>query len=301
MKICFLTDDPFDIGGGPEHIRQVVKLLQKKYAYTVTIITPKTMAENFIFSNPFHRVKYVLWVLKFILTTNYDVYHSHAFSTSLFLPLLKLRGKKTGFTVHGLVYPKLISKLFLAVWRFDIRLSASSYSGYITVGNGVDINEFLKIKHLPHKIFTILCISRRDPVKGTGFLEKAVQQIPNVKLNLVSGRQREMSDFAKADIYVLPSLSEGLPIVILEAMAAKLPIVTTDVGDCSFLVRNAKCGVVIKPGSASELSNAILAMIADKNRSKMGSNGFKYVKENYSWEKVAAIYNSAYSRSNPFV
>ncbi|MBI4099489.1 glycosyltransferase family 4 protein, partial [Candidatus Microgenomates bacterium] len=142
--------------------------------------------------------------------------------------------------------------------------------------------------------FTILCISRRDPVKGVEILEKAVKQIPGVKLNLVSGRRRTIKDFANADLYVLPSLSEGFPIVLLEAMAAKLPIVATDVGDCKELIQGASCGLIVRPGSSLELANAIKKMIADKNRVKMGERGRVYVEKNHTWEQVAAIYHSAY-------
>lgn len=314
MKICFLTDDPSQIGGGPEHIRQVTKILEEKYKYSVDVITPLTMDPKFDFHNFRHRIKFAFWVFKFLLTSNYDLYHSHTFSTAAFLPVIKLRGKKEGITVHGagtnligggilnkIGVPKLLSNLILNYWPFDFRLSASALPGFVTVGNGVDINEFSKIKRTPHKVFTILCISRRDPVKGIDILEKVVKEIPNIKLNLISDRQRTMADFAEADCYVLPSLSEGLPIVLLEAMTAKLPIVATDTGDCRAIIEKADCGLIVEPGSAAELSKAIVQMIDDKNRAKMGERGYDYVKENYTWEKVATLYNSAYRRLDSFL
>lgn len=299
MKICFLTDDSSVIGGGPEHIRQVSKLLREKFHYQVDVLTPKTMDPDLNFFNFKQRIKYLLWVFKFLLVSNYDLYHSHAFSTSVFLPIVKLRGKKEGVTVHGmgvnligggilnkLGIPKLASNLILNYWPFDFRLSAGKLPGFVTVGNGVDISEFSKIKHKPHKVFTILCISRRDPVKGTDFLEKAVKQIPNIKLNLVSGRKRSMSDFANADCYVLPSLSEGLPIVLLEAMAAKLPVITTDVGSCRDLVEKSGCGLIVSPGDIDSLVIGIKKMQSLKNRKDLGNNGHLFVKKYFTWENV---------------
>lgn len=314
MKICFLTDDPAEIGGGPEHIRRVSRILRQKYDCAVDVITPLTMDPKFNFSNFWHRVKFTFWVLKFLLISNYDIYHSHTFSTAAFLPLVKIRGKKAGITVHGsgekIVSAGILNKTFipkfwrwlvLSVWSFDFRLSAGKLKNFIVVGNGVDIDEFSKTKRGPHKIFTILCIARHDPAKGVKILEDAIKNLKNVKLNLISGRQRALSDFTNADLYVLPSLSEGLPIVLLEAMAAKLPVVATDVGDCRELVEKSNCGIIVKPNSVEELIKAIMQMINNKNRTKMGKRGFQYVKENYTWEKVAAYYYSAYRRINPLI
>lgn len=307
MKICFLTDDPSSIGGGLEHLRQVDRYLRKS-GFSVETVSPLSMDTNFDFFNFFQRIKYVFWVLRFLLVSDYDIYHSHTFSTSAFLPMAKLRGKKTGITVHGLgvnlvgagflnktPLPKILAWLILSVWPFDFRFSASHLDGYDFVGNGVDINEFKKIKRIPHKGFNILCVSRRDPAKGVKILESAVKKIPGIKLNLVSGRPRMLTDFANADLYVLPSLSEGLPIVLLEAMAAKLPVVVTDVGECRKIVEKARCGLVVPPGKPEELIKAIEVMVKNKKRAKLGERGFTYVAKNFSWDKVAAVYHFAYS------
>ena len=249
MKICFITDDPFEIGGGPEHIRQVAKILCQKSRFTIDTVTPLTFNPRFNFKNFWERIKFTFWTIWFYLSSNYDFYHSHAFSTSMFLPLVKLRGKKIAVTIHGLgkelVGGKILDKLkigqtlmqlILKIWPFGIKFSASDLPGFITVGNGVDIKEFEQIKKSVHKGFNILCIARRDPAKGIEILEKAVKKVSGVKLNLVSGRPRTMKDFETADCYVLPSLSEGLPIVLLEAMAARLPIIATGVGHCRKIV-----------------------------------------------------------------
>lgn len=307
MKICFLTDEPSPFGGGSEHIRHVSKLLREK-GVTVDVVTPLSMDPEFNVHSFWRRVKYTFWIVKFLFTTSYDIYHSHTFSTSSFLPLVKPRGKKTGVTIHGagkellgggvlnkIFVPQFLRFLVLDVWPFDFRFSASHLSGFVTVGNGVDVKEFESIARKPHQKFTVLCIARRDPVKGIDILEKAVAKLPGVKLHLVSGRMRTMADFAAADLYVLPSLSEGFPIVLLEAMAAKLPIVATDVGDCKKLVEKANCGLIVQSGNVEALAQAIKTMIANKNRVKMGERGFAYVKAYHSWEKVATVYYSVYT------
>jgi glycosyltransferase involved in cell wall biosynthesis len=61
----------------------------------------------------------------------------------------------------------------------------------------------------------------------------------------------------KADIFVLPSYFEGLPISILEAMSYGHPIITTNVGGIPEIVMNNKNGVICEPGNKEELKNAI--------------------------------------------
>lgn len=308
LNICMLTDDPSSIGGGPEHIRQISKILINHYGAHVDLVTPKTMAD-FVFSDFGQRLKYVVWVCRLLLTSDYDIYHSHSFSTSLVLPLAKLRGKKIGLTVHGrgaslagagvlnaTSAPKLLAQLVLNHWPFDFRLSASKLAGFVVVGNGIDLAEFAKVKRVGHKLFTVLCISRRDPIKGVSILEKAIAKVPNCKLNLVSGRQRTMADFDSADCYVLPSLSEGLPIVLLEAMGARLPIVATDVGDCRSLVEKSGSGLIVPPGDVAALTSGIKKMMILKKRQQMGVNGYEYVKRYYTWRKVTDATWKAYSK-----
>lgn len=308
MKICMLTDDPSSIGGGPEHIRHLVHQLSQ-YDCQVDVITPLTMNPKFNLHNFWQRIKFTFWVLSFLLTTSYNIYHSHTFSTTLFLPLAKLFGKKVGMTVHGAgqsligggflnrtLIPQFLRWLVLDVWPLDFRLSASHLPGFVFVGNGVDLNEFKNLKRLLHKDFTVLCVSRDDPVKGVTTLKKAVKKLSGVKLHLVSGRRRTVRDFSQSDLYVLPSLSEGFPVVLLEAMAAKLPIVATDVGDCRELVEESRSGLVVLPGDPVALAKAIVQMQKRGDRQKLGENGYNFVKGNYTWEKVAQKAYATYQK-----
>lgn len=63
--------------------------------------------------------------------------------------------------------------------------------------------------------------------------------------------------FASTDVYVSPSHSEALPISIIEAMAAAVPVVATDVGDCAQLLGQGTFGIVIPPGDPIALANAL--------------------------------------------
>ncbi len=102
------------------------------------------------------------------------------------------------------------------------------------------------------------------------------------------------------DIMVLTSVSEGQPFSILEAMAAKKPVVTTDVGGCMELLygRNdgfGKAGIVVPVMDIEKIARAIITLAKnDKLRKIMGESGNKRVKNLYTFEKCVESYKKVY-------
>lgn len=93
--------------------------------------------------------------------------------------------------------------------------------------------------------------------------------------------------FRVADIFVLPSLWEGLPIAILEAMALGIPTVSTDVNAIPEAIKNLETGILIEPGSAEDLTKAVIKLYNDENlRNNLSKNGTEFVLENFD-ERVA--------------
>jgi len=81
------------------------------------------------------------------------------------------------------------------------------------------------------------------------------------------------------DIFVLPSLWEGLPVSIMEAMAMGRPVIATDVGGCAELVLDGVTGLLVSPKDADALSKAIVSLLQDKERAgKMGLEGQERIK-----------------------
>jgi len=313
MKICFLIDAPWDNwGGGQEHVTQVARKLNEVQGYKVDIIHPQKIRSTFNFFNFKDRLWFTFWVIKFLITSDYDLYNSHTFSTDAFLPIVKLRGRKTAITLHGvgknligggilnkLKIPKLLEWIILDLWPFDLKFTAGFRKNFIIVGNGVNVEDYNKFKKAEKsKKFKVLWLGRKyDPVKGVKYLEEAVKGL-DVELDIAVNTygEEKIKRFKQADLFVLPSLSEGFPIVLLEAMAAKLPIVTTDVGDCRKLIEEAKCGLVVPAADSKALRAAIQKIRKDKDL--YGENGYKFVSKNYTWDKVASIYYSSYRRLN---
>ncbi len=99
------------------------------------------------------------------------------------------------------------------------------------------------------------------------------------------------------DVFVLPSLTEGLPITVLEAMQASVPIIATDVGAVSFVLENGKYGTLVKPGDSILLANAIKENINSHQQSLIvAEQARKHALEKYSSMQMAVKYTEIYNK-----
>lgn len=98
------------------------------------------------------------------------------------------------------------------------------------------------------------------------------------------------------DIFVLPSLTEGLPIVLLEAMASELPVIATDVGAVPIIITENQTGLLIKPNDEKALEDSLLFLLRNQYDARaMGASGYRLVKEHFSSRKMATNYLNLYS------
>jgi glycosyltransferase involved in cell wall biosynthesis len=99
------------------------------------------------------------------------------------------------------------------------------------------------------------------------------------------------------DIFVLPSLTEGLPLVVLEAMASGLPVVATRVGSVPTVVKESETGLLVEPGDANAIRMSLAELLNKPDQArKMGDEGRKRVTEHYSAEGMASDYAKIYHR-----
>ncbi|PWB54272.1 MAG: hypothetical protein C3F06_05260 [Candidatus Methanoperedenaceae archaeon] len=99
--------------------------------------------------------------------------------------------------------------------------------------------------------------------------------------------------YNNADIFVLPSVSEGLPTTILEAMYFGLPVVTTDIPG----IRDhfSDSAILVPPKNEKELSKAIIRVLNDLSlREGLSRRGKELVREKYTWDKVSNTYINIY-------
>ena len=124
---------------------------------------------------------------------------------------------------------------------------------------------------------------------------------------VLAGQQSDMpAVYAAMDIFVLPSLNEGLPMTVLEAMAAGKPIVATSVGAVPNVISEGESGLLVKPKDAVGLRHAIARLLDDSELGRrMGARAQEWVGRQYTSAAMALEYREMYEqvlgRKEPFL
>jgi glycosyltransferase involved in cell wall biosynthesis len=91
------------------------------------------------------------------------------------------------------------------------------------------------------------------------------------------------------DVFVMPSLQEGLGISIMEAQAAGIPVVASNVGGIPSLIQHGKTGVLVEPRDYKGIARAIIRLLADPVQARaMGIRSREFIKEIFSAEKMTS-------------
>lgn len=149
----------------------------------------------------------------------------------------------------------------------------------------------------PRNIELILAGGEEDPDIG----EKVNQYIDdhNLKnvvrwLGPIQGEQK-LAALQNADIFILPSHAEGLPISLLEAMCAGIAVVVTPVGGIPSVVDDEVQGLLVTPGDSHSIVVALTRLASDANmRTRMGQAARTRCSESYGVERAAAKYLEMY-------
>ena len=188
-----------------------------------------------------------------------------------------------------------------------------------SINNGVDTNRFTREKH---DVFTYINVARQDENKNQKVILDSFATVhtefPNTKIFLIGDgplhhklcqdvRQMKLEDavcipgltetperyYALSDVFVLASHREAMPLSVLEAMAAGLPVISTDVGGLRDVVKDN--GIIVEDNNPDALYQAMRQLIksSDLERNRMGSVS-KQIVINYSSPKMAEQYSSIY-------
>ena len=115
------------------------------------------------------------------------------------------------------------------------------------------------------------------------------------RIHLAGSRSDIPELLAAGYALVLSSLWEGMPNVILEAMAAGLPVVATQVEGVSELVCNGQTGLLVPPKSPHAMAAALESLLSDPTRASLtGQAGRVRVASEFSWEKMVARFDRLY-------
>lgn len=202
-----------------------------------------------------------------------------------------------------------------------------------TVYNGLDLSAFESLQRdpqmklqfgFPSDSFVVGTTSRATQLKGIPIaleaLAKKRETMPHLRYLFVGGggeldalqslaREFKIEDrvtftdyledvrpaLQAMDLFAFPSLKEAMGISLVEAMATGLPVVSTTVGGIPEVVQNGATGLLVAPGDADALANAIEVFARDRDLcSKMGAKGRERVQEHFTAEAMGATMEKVY-------
>ena len=219
--------------------------------------------------------------------------------------------------------------------RMADMLRASGYrpTSVTHIHNGVDLAAIVPARRsdavrrelgITSDALVIGAVGRLSPVKGHATLLRAARRVlerqPNTTFLIVgsgplhaellaeaerlgiaeacvfAGARHDVHDLTAAmDVFVLPSLDEGIPMALLEAMALRVPVVAAAVGGVPEVVQDGVAGILVPPADDEALADACLRLSADRAwASAIGARGRQLVEERFTHERSGRALLTAY-------
>jgi glycosyltransferase involved in cell wall biosynthesis len=204
----------------------------------------------------------------------------------------------------------------------ELALETNPQQAISVIHNGIDISEFTpNDRKKTDGYLQLICVSRLIERKGIRYLLQAIGELKHEKIRLtIVGEGNQLLElknltsklniedkvvfkgyldhsklaeaYQQSDIFVLPSLNEGMSNAVLEAMASGLPIITTDTGGTVELLDDN--GLIVGMQDSESIANAIMQLIKDPAKiSEMGEKS-RTMAETLSWRHVAQKYLNVY-------
>lgn len=218
-----------------------------------------------------------------------------------------------------------IRNIIVVAPEIEIIVKKMTNSHVFMIPNGVNLRPIMEINNSKINKKQVMFIGNFIKRKGIDVLIKAFsflkeenypvslliagsgeeeQELKKMVKNLGITKDVEFLGFLKgdekycflksADIIVLPSYWESLPITVLEGMACKKPIIASNVGGIPYIVKDNINGFLVKPGNAHELADKLKILLEnEKLREEMGKASLKMV-ENFEWNKIAEKTSNVY-------
>lgn len=147
------------------------------------------------------------------------------------------------------------------------------------------------VQRFPEAIFLFIGDGRERPN-----LEKTTSSLGIKNSVIFAGMRNDVPGLLSIlDVFVLPSLNEGLPMALLEAQAARIPVVATRVGAMPDVVEDRVTGILVSPKDPQAIAEAIIMILSDKKfASDIAHKGFERVRDHFSSEKMGDKYIAIY-------
>ncbi len=195
--------------------------------------------------------------------------------------LSKIKTIHTGFDFKSFEDGEEISEV-------NSNLIRIGYVASISQRKGLDflVSLFIESEKLSQNACLVIC---GQPIKDSEeYFKKCCNRLDSAGVTYIYlGYRKDIHNVYKSlDLMALPSLAEGLPRAVIEAMAHGIPVLANNVGGVKQIIKNEENGFILEPGDSSSWTKAVNLMISDsKKRLEMGKKAKEFVTENFSKEK----------------
>ena len=178
----------------------------------------------------------------------------------------------------------------------------------------VSVGNLYPVKGHQHLIDAVALLVGRHPtlhlaISGRGEMAEALSArarglgLAN-RVHLLGLRSDVAAILAAADVFALPSLSEGLPLALLEAMFAGCPIVASEVGEVGGALAHGEAGILVEPGQPAALAAALDRLLSDPDRAReLGEHAVRRAAAEYDISRMvqryAGVYEALLGRRRP--
>jgi len=153
------------------------------------------------------------------------------------------------------------------------------------------------VKRLPDLDRLRVLVLGDGPLKNT-LMDYCQRSGLSERISFLGFKDNVHEYISQLDIFIMPSLHEGLPYALLEAMYLRVPIIASNVGGISEILENNTDSILIEPSDPELIANAIRALAENKDMGKrLQENAFKKVTENFMIGKMVNEYLGVYLRS----
>jgi len=286
---------------------KLAKLLRKEHFDIIHVHWPFPMGLFGILAKSINKGKLILtfYGVEFVLTGKVP------FGNLILKLIIKFADKVTAISTYA---KSLVRK------EYNVPVSVIPYTSSFSIDSIIDKS---KRGDKEKKVKTVLFVGRLIERKGVKYLISAMPKVLdkiNARLEIVGsgplseelkrlivklrleknvnlrGRvdDQALADlYRKCDVFVLPSIkdkwgdTEGLGVVLLEAMGFKKPVIASEIGGITDIVKHGQTGLLVKQKNVEGLADAIVKILQDNKLSlTLAENGLSYLKNNFSWKET---------------
>ncbi len=332
MKILQISPTYSGIGGIAQHVQGLTKFLQNK-GHEVEIISSENTFTIPIkgLKNPSFMISSFL---KSKFKKNFDIVHAHNIPSAFAMKNSSGKKILTIHGIYSQQIEHLHNKIILKIatnyekealeWADVITVvSKDAFDYYKKLGlnvyhipNSIDINSLSTKSDRRYKK-QIVFAGRLSSEKGIDVLCELIEILPSdihliilgsgPKENLIKNITKPNIDYLGylpknetislirgSDILIQPSLIEGISSTILEAMACKVPVITTNVGGNKEIIEHDQNGILIEPNNSQKLLEKILKLFVSSDfKNKLINSAYNNVQK-YDWSNVGELYLTLY-------